>query len=117
MRPEAKRRLDRLVWKGRVRIALAIVLGLAMLGAGYAYVYWPDPVVETRIVSGAVTDLGRAESKWEAGTLVIQILLDDGRLVVTKQPPLEIPRLGPAKIEERRHRSGRLSYWWVKNAE
>jgi hypothetical protein len=114
MRPEARRRLDALVWLGRARIALAIVLGLAVLGALYAYAYWPDPVVETRTVSGVVTGWTRAQTEKGAGNLVIWVALDDGREITIVQPPDDIPRRGPAQIEEHRHRSGRISFRWVK---
>ena len=56
MRSDIRRRLDSIVWKQRARIALGIALGLVALGALFTYGYWPDPVVETRIVSGVVTD-------------------------------------------------------------
>jgi hypothetical protein len=112
MRPETRRRFDRLVWKGRLGIGAAIILGLAVVGTGYAYVYWPDPVVGTRAVSGVVTDGTRRQGE-DRASYVIWATLDDGRRVTIVQPPLAVLQHGHAIIEERRHRSGRLSYRWV----
>jgi hypothetical protein len=115
MRSETKRRLDQLAWKERVRIASAIALGLVVLAALYAYAYWPDPVVETRIVSGVVTDWLKRKTKYrEADVIVIWVLLDDGRNVVIAQPMPRALSGGPAEIVERRHRSGRISFLWLK---
>jgi hypothetical protein len=115
MRSETARRLDWLVWKGRASIALAIALGLVVFGARYAYVNWPDPVVETRIVSGTVTNWMREQTDQGAGALVVWVSLDDGRDVMTRQLPVDGPQRGPAVIEERRHRSGQISFRWVKS--
>jgi hypothetical protein len=112
MRPETRKRVNRLVWKGRLRIGSAITLGLAAAGAAFAYFYWPDPVVETRVVRGVVTD-GTRWQKEDRASYVICATLDDGRRVTIIQPPLGILQHGPAIIEERRHRSGRLSHRWV----
>jgi hypothetical protein len=116
MRPETTRRLNRLVWKGRARKVLAIALGLALLAALYAYANWPDPVVERRIVSGVVTNWIKDERKLrEIRVITIWVSLDDGRKIVFTQWLPDIIVSGPAEIEERHHRSGQLSFRWVKS--
>jgi hypothetical protein len=115
MRSETGSRLDRLVWHRRARISFAIVISVALFGALYLYVNWPDPVVETRIVSGTVMKWMREQTDFGAGALGVWVSLDDGRNVMTRQPPLGVPRQGPAEIEERHHKSGRKSYVWLRS--
>ena len=115
MRSETRARLDRLVWQRRARIGLAIVCGAILLGAVCLYRYWPDPVVETRIVSGTVTNWMREQTDFGAGALGVWVTLDDGRAVMIRQEPVGVPRRGAAKIEERRHESGRTSYRWLRS--
>lgn len=115
MKSDVRRGLDWLVWKQRARVALAITSGLVVLGALYTYAYWPDPVVETRIVSGVVTDWSKRKTKYrEADVIVIWVSLDDGRNVVITQPMPSVLSGGPAEIVERRHRSRRISFLWLK---
>jgi hypothetical protein len=114
MRLETRRALDWLVWRQRVRLGL-IALGVAAVAVAYGYAYWPDPVVETRIVSGVVTGTAGATPKSkDHRTMMISVSLDDGRDIVIVQPPPPVLLHGPAEIEERRHRSGRVSFLWVK---
>jgi hypothetical protein len=117
MRPDARRRLDRLVWLERARIASAVAPGLAalaMLGALCAYAFWPDPVIETRTASGVVTSWTRAQSSRGLTDFYIWAALEDGREITIVQAAPDFPRRGPAQIEERRHRSGRVSFRWIK---
>jgi hypothetical protein len=115
LRLEARRRLDRLIWKRRALVASATALGVAVVGAVYFYVYWPDPVVETRIVSGMVTDWTNAQTKYrETNSIVISVLLDDGRKIIITQRTPDVLLHGPAEIEERGHKSGRKSYLWLR---
>jgi hypothetical protein len=115
MKSETRRKLDWLTWKERSRIAFVIALGLATLGSLYACAYWPDPIVETRIVAGVLTDMWRPDSKWAAGAIVFRISLDDGRVVTIQGRLPHIPLLGPAEIEEQRHQSGRLTFRWIRS--
>jgi hypothetical protein len=116
MRSDIKRRLDSIVWKQRARIALGIALGLVALGVLFTYGYWPDPVFETRIVSGAVTDWTRSRTKFrERDAIAISVSLDDGRNIFITQWAPDILVGGPAEIEERHHKSGRKSYLWLRS--
>src|SRR5262245_45703014 len=54
MRPETRRRLDRHIWKRRAGIAFVIIVCVVLAVQWLAYLYEPDPVVETRTVSGVV---------------------------------------------------------------
>jgi hypothetical protein len=114
MRSDTERKLNRLAWEERAPLALVVAIVLASAGAFYATIYWPDPVVETRIVSGEVKG-GTRGPRGEARPLVIYVALADGREFTIVQPPLDIPRYGPAAFEERRHKSGRISYLWLKS--
>jgi hypothetical protein len=116
MRPETRRRLNWLVWKSRARVAVASALGLALLAALYAYANWPDPIVETRIVSGVVTNWAKAERKLrQISVITIWASLDDGREIIFTQWLPDVIVSGPAEIEERHHQSGELSFRWVKS--
>jgi hypothetical protein len=119
MRPETRRVLDWLLW--RRRLLLAVVAGLVAVGGAvaavvFAHVYWPDPVVEARIVSGVVTGSVRQEGRFtETWVILISVTLDDGRKIVIAQPPPPVLLHGPAEIEERYHRSGRVSFRWMRS--
>jgi hypothetical protein len=115
MRSETRRKLDRLVWQRRLRVGLAIASGLGLFGALSLCANWPDPVVETRIVSGVVTDWTKSLSEHRnLDAIVIMVSLDDGRKIIIKQRPPDVLFRGPAEIEEQRHESGRISFRWVK---
>lgn len=115
MRLEARRRLDRLLWQRRIRSGLVLTLGVMLFGALYLHVNRPDPVVETRIVSGTVTNWMREQTDFGAGALGVWVTFDDGRDIMIRQEPLGVPQRGPAEIEERSHESGRKSYRWVRS--
>jgi hypothetical protein len=118
MRPQTRGALDRLLWRQRLLVAVIVALvalGGAVAAVVYAYVYRPDPVVEARIVSGVVTGSVRQEGRFtETWVVLISVTLDDGRKIAITQPPPPVLLYGPAEIEERRHRSGRVSFRWLK---
>jgi hypothetical protein len=101
-----------MVWRGGLRSGAILMLCTGLLGALYLYIKWPDPVVETRVVSGHVTGGSRLQDEGHA-SYVISARLDDGRRIMIVQEPLGVLPHGPAVIEERRHRTGRISYRWT----
>jgi hypothetical protein len=116
MRSDTRRRLDSLVWKRRALVSLGIALGLVALGALFTYGYWPDPVVETRIVSGVVTDWTRKQTKYrEKDAIAVSVSLDNGRNIIITQWAPDVLVGGSADIEERQHNSGRKSYLWLRS--
>jgi len=94
MRPETRNNLDRFVWQGKVCIGL----GVALFGALYLYVNRPDPVVETRILSGMVTNFTRQQTEFGAGAFALWVSLDGGGNIMITQRLPSVPRLGPAEI-------------------
>jgi len=114
MRPETRRRLDQHIWKRRAGIAFATTVCVVVAVQWLAYLYEPDPVVETRMVSGVVTNWTVRQTMGR-GALVIWVSLDNGRTVTIEQLPHGLGlRYGPTTVEEQRHESGRMSYRWTE---
>jgi hypothetical protein len=118
MKSSMRKRLDRQIWQERARVALPFALLLvaltALFSGLYAFIYAPDPVVESRKLRGAVTYWTRQQTDLGAGALIMRLSLDDGRDITLRRPPVDFPRYDRAEVEEQRHKSGRISFRWVR---
>lgn len=81
VREETRRKLDRLLRRQRVVLAMVLVVG-ALLAVGVGYFVHHQPVISELTVMATVTVAG-IELEGDSGqrVLTIQARLDDGRLV------------------------------------
>jgi hypothetical protein len=111
---ENARRLTRLVWRDRLLRALPIVVAVAVLAAGFTFLFLErieraDLTVDVTMHDGTV--LGVKKLAAARGAAIVHVHLDDGRDVDAFSALRLVPIAGAhVQISEARHASGKLTY-------
>lgn len=115
MRDETKRKLERQLWRDRVKW-LGGALGVAVFALGGLWAMGLDATVETHQLAGVVETVGpvvgRSIRANEEG-LSVDVKLGDGRLVHIMALKKTDPHVGDrVQIAEHVHGTGRVTYSW-----
>ena len=115
MRDETRRKLERAIWRERLKKIGIGVAALAVIGAYFLYEDY-DSHVENVRVPGTVVHIGPLNttntSMIENG-LSVDVALDNGRRVNVMVLKTTNPHVGDhVEITEHRHRTGRVMYSW-----
>jgi hypothetical protein len=115
MRDETRKKLERALWRERLK---KIAIGAAVLAAIGAYFVFEDYDARTDDVRvpGTVVAVGPLNTKStrlvESG-LSVDVALDTGRRVNVIALKATDPHVGDhVEITEHRHRTGRVTYTW-----
>lgn len=115
MRDETRRRLERQLWRERLKWVGAGV-GLLAMVAGGLWVTGLDATVETHRVPGVVASVGPlvgTTSKAIEEGLAVDVRLEDGRLVHVMALKKTDPHVGDrVEVAEHVHGTGRVTYTW-----
>jgi hypothetical protein len=110
MREETRRRLDRAIWRDRLRwagVGVAIVFALC---AAFAYTTWDARTVDRR-VAGTIFDVETLNSKNASQGLNVGVKLEDGRQIQVIMLRSREPHVGdPVEVVEHTHGTGRLTF-------
>lgn len=111
MKPEARRELDRMLRRERLkRLVPAVALGVLVLGI-FAYVFIPCEVESREEIAGTVISWSRPQTNVGAGFPVITVRLEDGTTVVAESRNNAAPNAGDEiKLQMTRYDSSRVSY-------
>jgi hypothetical protein len=115
MREETRRKLERALWRERLKKIGIGVLAAAAIGAYFVYEDY-DAHVDNVRVPATVTEVGplniKSTKMVEEG-LSVQVALQGGRLVNVMALKKTDPHVGDhVEITEHRHRTGRITYTW-----
>ncbi|HYD15917.1 MAG TPA: hypothetical protein VEA77_05910 [Hyphomicrobium sp.] len=115
MRDETRRRLERQLWRERLKWVAAGV-GIMACVAGGLWVTGLDASVETRHVAGVVEAVGPlvgTTTKAIEEGLAVDVKLVDGRLVHVMVMKKTDPHVGDqVQVAEHIHGTGRVTYSW-----
>ncbi len=116
MREETRRKLERALWRERLKKIGIGAVALVAIGAYFVYEDY-DARIDNVRVPATVTSVGPLNIKntqlVEEG-LSVQVALDsDGRLISVMAMKKTDPHVGDhVEITEHRHRTGRVTYSW-----
>ena len=115
MKPEAKKELDRLLRRERLKTFLPAVALAALVVGILGYIYWPDSQVSQRVMLGTVNNWTRPQTALGNGRAAITVQLEDGRTVLATSASSDAPEVGRSiTLVEQKFSSGRVSYTWYK---
>lgn len=115
MRAETRRKLERALWRERLKkvgIAAAI---LGAIGLFFLYEDMDARIDDARVPATvvAVGPLNARSTKMVENGLSVDLSLTDGRRVTVMALKTTDPHVGDhVKITEHRHRTGRVTYTW-----
>jgi hypothetical protein len=115
MREETRRKLDRAIWRERIKKIGIGAAAAAVIAAYFVYEDY-DARVENVRVPATVVEVGPLNIKntrlVEEG-LSVQVALDGGRRISVMALKTTDPHIGDhVQITEHRHRTGRVTYTW-----
>ena len=116
MREETRRKLERALWRERLKKIALGAAALVLIGAYFAYEDY-DARVENVRVPATVTEVGPLNiknTKMVEEGLSVQVALDNGgRRVSVMALKKTDPHVGDhVEITEHRHHTGRVTYTW-----
>jgi hypothetical protein len=115
MREETRRKLDRAIWRERMK-KVGMGLAAAVVIAAYFVYEDYDGRVDNVRVPARVTEVGPLNiknTKMVEEGLSVQVTLDNGHLVSVMALKKTDPHVGDhIEITEHRHRTGRVTYSW-----
>jgi hypothetical protein len=112
MREETRRRLNRAIWRDRLKLVAGLAIAAAALIAAFAFMDF-DASVENLRVPGIVEHIGVLNSKDASRAVTVDVELDDGRHVTVIALKTTDPHVGAhVLVSEHRHRTGRVTFTW-----
>jgi hypothetical protein len=115
LRDDTRKRLDRLIWLQRAKIASGFLAACLLIGAGF-WLENLETTVENKKVGGVVTGIGPFSVPGATGRadgLSVDIALDDGRHARVVALKTANPKVGDhVEIAEHIHATGRHTFTW-----
>jgi hypothetical protein len=115
MRAETRRKLERALWRQRLKKVGLGVAVLAAIGLFFVYKDMDARVDDMRVAATvvAVGPLNGTSTKMVENGLSVDVSLDDGRRITVMALRKTDPHVGDhVQITEHHHRTGRVTYTW-----
>jgi hypothetical protein len=115
MREETRRKLERAIWRERLKKIAIGVAALALIGAYFVYEDYDARIDNVRVPATvvAIAPLNTPNTKMVEAGLSVDVALDTGRRVNVMVLKTTDPHIGDhVEITEHRHRTGRVTYSW-----
>jgi hypothetical protein len=115
MREETRRKLERALWRQRLKHIAVGAAALVLIGAYFAYEDFDARVDNVRVPATvmAVGPLNTKSTRMVEEGLSVEVALDDGRRVSVMALKATDPHVGDhVEITEHHHHTGRVTYSW-----
>lgn len=115
MRVETRRKLERAIWRERLKKIAIGAAAATVIGAYFAYEDYDARVDNVRVPGEvvAIGPLNTTNTKMVEAGLSVDVSLDSGRRINVMALKTSDPHVGDhVEITEHRHRTGRVTYSW-----
>ncbi|MDA7949474.1 MAG: hypothetical protein MPJ78_18590 [Hyphomicrobiaceae bacterium] len=116
MDPDKQKRLNRLIWRQRLRSALPVVAIFGLLAALFVGLFWDEQDAVRETTTGRVASWSRAPDETGNGPFIVTVVLPDGaRANATGSAAGPAPQVGQTiKLVRSETKSGRIRYRWMR---
>ena len=115
MRDETRRKLEKMLWRERLKKAALGAVALVAIAAYFVYEDYDEHVDNVRVPATipAVAPLNIKSTRLVEEGLSVEVALLDGRRVNVMALKTTNPHVGDhVEIMEHRHHTGRITYTW-----